>query len=36
MIHLVEAGEVVPRLGRGFAEHLHEFLPAREGSPGGA
>ena len=36
LIHLIEAGEVVPRLGRGFAERLHKSLPAREGSPGGA
>ena len=36
LIYLIEAGEVVPRLGRGFAERLHESLPAREGSPGGA
>ena len=35
-VHLVKAGEVVASLRRVFAERLHESLPAREGSPGGA
>ena len=33
LLYLIEAGEVVPRLRRIFAERLHEFLPAREDSP---
>ena len=35
LLHPVEAGEVVPRLRRGFAKRLHELPPARKGSPGG-
>ena len=34
LVHLIEAGEVAPRLGRGLAERSHEPLPGREVSPG--
>ena len=35
-VHLIEAGEMPPRLRRGVADRLHEPLPAREDSPGGS
>ena len=35
LIHLVEAGEVVPRLGRGFADRLHRAAQAGENFGGG-
>ena len=35
LVHLVEAGEVVQRLGRGVAEHLHRSTQAAERFPDG-
>ena len=31
LVHLIGAGEVVPRLGRGFAERLYRAAQAGEG-----
>ena len=36
LLHLIEAGEMAPRLGRRFAKRLHEPFPDREGSPDGS
>ena len=34
LIHLLDLGEVMPRLGRRFAERLHESIPVQEVFPG--
>ena len=35
LVHLIEAGEVVPRLGRGIAERFHRPIEAAEDFPDG-